>query len=422
MQEILQEDTEIFALIADEHCRQNDQIGLIASENIVSSAVMRAQGSVFTNKYAEGGPGKRYYGGCQYVDRVEALAIARACRLFGCQFANVQPHAGSQANQAVFFALLSLGDAILGMDLSAGGHLTHGHPANLSGKLFSVFSYGVSSETGFISPDTVRQEALRVRPRLIVAGASAYPRRIPFAAFREIADEVGAYFMADIAHIAGLVAAGEHESPFPHAHIVTTTTHKTLRGARGGMILTNDPELARRINKSVFPGLQGGPLVHAIAGKAVCFHEALQPAFRMYAASVRRNAQAMADTFLAHGEQLATGGTDTHMVLVDLRPRGVTGKQIQYALEDVGIICNRNVLPNDPLPPEEASGIRFGTASGTTRGFGEHEFCEIATWISEIIERPQDEVLRQRVRGKALEMCRRFPIEEIFSTASQATL
>ena len=378
-------DPELAAAIAGECERQQTQIELIASENIVSRAVLEAQGSVLTNKYAEGYPGRRYYGGCGFVDVAERLAIDRAKRLFGCGFANVQPHAGAPANQAVFLALLAPGDAILGMSLAAGGHLTHGAPPNLSGKWFRAVTYGVRAEDARIDFDEVERQAETHRPRLIIAGGSAYPRIIDFARFRAIADRVGAYLMVDMAHFAGLVAGGAHPSPLPHAHVVTTTTHKTLRGPRGGMILSNDPDIARRIDSAVFPGLQGGPLMHVIAAKAVALGEALQPGFAAYARAVIENAQTLAATLQAAGLAIVSGGTDTHLLLVDLRPLGLTGRDAEQALERAGITCNKNGIPFDPQKPTVTSGIRLGSPAATTRGFGIAEFRQVGEWIAEVL-------------------------------------
>src|SRR5438132_3407605 len=382
---LFEADPEIAAAIAHEGERQQSQIELIASENIVSRAVLEAQGSVLTNKYAEGYPGRRYYGGCSFVDVAERLAIDRAKRLFDCGFANVQPHSGAQANQAAFLALLSPGDTILGLSLAAGGHLTHGAPPNLSGKWFRALTYGVSAEDGRIDFAEVERQAETHRPRLIIAGGSAYPRVIDFARFRVIADRVGAYLMVDMAHFAGLVAGGAHPSPLPHAHVVTTTTHKTLRGPRGGMILTNDPEIARRIDSAVFPGLQGGPLMHVIAAKAVALGEALQPRFAAYARAVIENAQTLAATLAEGGMAIVSGGTDTHLLLVDLRPLGLTGRDAEQALERAGITCNKHGIPFDPQKPTVTSGIRLGSSAATTRGFGRAEFRQVGMWIGEVL-------------------------------------
>ncbi|MEO1949361.1 serine hydroxymethyltransferase [Thioclava sp.] len=379
-------DPELFKSITDELGRQRDEIELIASENIVSKAVMEAQGSVMTNKYAEGYPGKRYYGGCQYVDVAENLAIDRAKELFGCEFANVQPNSGSQANQGVFTALLKPGDTILGMSLDAGGHLTHGAKPNQSGKWFNAIQYGVRKQDSLLDYEQVRELALEHKPKLIIAGGSAIPRQIDFAKFREIADEVGAWLMVDMAHFAGLVAGGQHPSPFPYADVATTTTHKTLRGPRGGMILTNNEEIAKKVNSAIFPGIQGGPLMHVIAGKAVAFGEALRPEFKGYAKQVVKNAQALADELMKGGLDIVTGGTDTHVMLVDLRPKGVKGNATEKALGRAHITCNKNGIPFDPEKPMVTSGIRLGTPAGTTRGFGEEEFREIARLIVEVVD------------------------------------
>src|SRR6266853_3248265 len=379
-------DAEIADAIRRELGRQRDEIELIASENIVSRAVLEAQGSALTNKYAEGYPGRRYYGGCAFVDIAERLAIERAKRLFGCGFANVQPHAGAQANQAVLLALLKPGETILGMSLAAGGHLTHGAPPTLSGKWFHAVSYGVRAEDARIDYDEVERQAEQHRPRLIIAGGSAYPRIIDFARFRAIADKVGAYLMVDMAHFAGLVAGKAHPNPIPHAHVVTTTTHKTLRGPRGGMILCEDPEIARRIDSAVFPGLQGGPLMHVIAAKAVALGEALQPEFAGYARAVVENAQTLAATLVEAGLAIVSGGTDTHLMLVDLRPLGLTGRDAEQALERAGITCNKNGIPFDPQKPTVTSGIRLGSPAATTRGFGAAEFREVGLMIDEVLE------------------------------------
>jgi glycine hydroxymethyltransferase len=408
-------DPELAAALGAELHRQRDQIELIASENIVSRAVLEAQGSVLTNKYAEGYPGRRYYGGCEHVDVAERLAIERARRLFGCAFANVQPHSGAQANQAVFLALLQPGDTILGMSLAAGGHLTHGAPANLSGKWFRPVSYGVRPEDHRIDYDEVARLADEHRPKLIVAGGSAYPRIIDFARFRAIADGVGAKLMVDMAHFAGLVAGGAHPSPLPHAHVVTTTTHKTLRGPRGGMILANDEDLGKRFNSAVFPGLQGGPLMHVIAAKAVAFGEALAPEFRDYAARIVANARALAARLAARGSAIVSGGTDTHLMLVDLRPKKLTGKAAEAFLERAGITCNKNGVPFDPEKPTLTSGIRLGTPAGTTRGFGVAEFEEIGDLIDDVLSglgrNPDgDAAVEQAVLAKVRALCARFPI------------
>ena len=410
-----QADPEIAKAISDELHRQQDQIEMIASENIVSSAVLEAQGSVLTNKYAEGYSGRRYYGGCEYVDVVETLAIERAKQLFGCKFVNVQPHSGAQANQAVFLALLKPGDTVLGMSLEAGGHLTHGAGPNLSGKWFNAVQYGVSRETGQIDYDALEALAVECQPQLIVAGASAYPRQIDFAAFRQIADKVGALFMVDMAHISGLVAAGLHPSPVPHADIVTSTTHKTLRAARGGIILSNDEQLGRKINSAVFPGLQGGPLMHAIAGKAVAFGEALKPEFRTYIETVVKNAQTLGEVLLDRGLDLVSGGTDTHLVLVDLRPKGLTGDITETSLERAGITCNKNGVPFDPEKPMVTSGVRLGTPAGTTRGFGPEQFTQIGHLIGDVLDglasnRNDNSDIEMSVRAKVKDLCRAYPI------------
>ncbi|WP_415183931.1 serine hydroxymethyltransferase [Phaeovulum sp.] len=395
--------------------RQMNQIELIASENIVSLDVLRAQGSVLTNKYAEGYPGRRYYGGCEHVDTVEQIAIDRAKQLFGAGFVNVQPHSGAQANQAVFLALLQPGDRIMGLNLAHGGHLTHGSPVTMSGKWFDVVSYEVREDNQLIDMDNVRKVALETKPRLIVAGASAYPRHIDFAAFREIADEIGAYLMVDMAHYAGLIAAGLYPDPMPHAHVVTTTTHKTLRGPRGGMILTNDEALGKKFNSAVFPGNQGGPLMHVIAAKAVAFGEALAPSFKGYAASVIANARALADTLSSGGMGIVSNGTDSHMVLCDLRPLGVTGKAAEIALERAGLTCNKNAIPFDPEKPFVTSGIRLGSSAGTTRGFGEPEFRAIGEMILRVLRglanNPEgDAEIEAAMRAEVKILCDRFPI------------
>jgi glycine hydroxymethyltransferase len=420
------EDEFVFNAIQKELKRQQEQIELIASENIVSSAVLEAQGSILTNKYAEGYPARRYYGGCEYVDVVEELAIERACRLFNAEYANVQAHSGSQANTAVYLALLQPGDVIMGMSLDAGGHLTHGAKVSLSGKWFKAVQYGVRQDTSLIDYDEVERLAGEHKPRLIIAGGSAYPREIDFARFRKIADGVGAYLMVDMAHFAGLVAGGVHPSPLPYADVVTTTTHKTLRGPRGGMILTNNAEIAKKINSAIFPGIQGGPLMHVIAAKAVCLNEALSPKFREYAAQVKRNAAALGETLKKRGLDLVSNGTDTHLLLVDLRPKGLTGNVAALALEEAHITCNKNAIPYDPQPPKITSGIRVGTPAGTTRGFKEQEFRQIAEWIGDVVDvlasagasegscdvyRAAEvvEVLR-RVKAEVIGLCHKFPI------------
>ncbi len=406
-EEIERVDPEIAGSIQREIQRQNSHIELIASENWVSKAVMAAMGSPLTNKYAEGYPGKRYYGGCQYVDEVENLAIERAKKLFGCTYVNVQPHSGAQANMAVFFAMLKPGDKVMGMNLAHGGHLTHGSPANFSGAYFQIIPYGVNDE-GFLDYDQVRRLALEHRPKLIVAGASAYPRTIDFEAFRRIADEAGAYLMVDMAHIAGLVAAGLHPSPIPYAHVTTTTTHKTLRGPRGGLILSSE-EVAKEFNfnKAVFPGIQGGPLMHVIAAKAVCFQEALQPSFREYQAQVVKNCQALAQGLLRRGVRLVSGGTDNHLLLVDLRETGVTGKALEAMLDEVNITCNKNAIPNDPQSPMVTSGVRLGTAAVTSRGMVEQDMDQIAKAIAIVLQKPEE-----MAAAKALveELTARYPL------------
>ncbi len=409
-------DPDLFQSITDELGRQRDEIELIASENIVSRAVMEAQGSVMTNKYAEGYPGRRYYGGCQFVDVAENLAIERACKLFDCGFANVQPNSGSQANQGVFTALLQPGDTILGMSLDAGGHLTHGAAPNQSGKWFNAIQYGVRKQDNMLDYDQVQELANEHKPKLIIAGGSAIPRQIDFAKMREIADSVGAYLHVDMAHFAGLVAAGEHPSPFPHAHVATTTTHKTLRGPRGGMILTNDEALAKKFNSAIFPGIQGGPLMHVIAAKAVAFGEALRPEFKTYQQNVIRNAQALSDQLIKGGLDTVTHGTDTHVVLVDLRPKGVKGNATEKALGRAHITCNKNGVPFDPEKPTITSGIRLGSPAGTTRGFMEAEFRQIADWIIEVVDglaangEDGNSAVEDKVRAEVAELCARFPI------------
>ncbi len=409
-------DAELAAAIGKELGRQQDQIELIASENIVSRAVLEAQGSVLTNKYAEGYPGRRYYGGCEFVDIAEQLAIDRACKLFNAKFANVQPHSGAQANQAVFLALMQPGDVYMGLNLAAGGHLTHGSPANMSGKWFKPVPYGVRPDDHLIDYDEVQRLAEENKPKLIIAGGSAYPRAIDFARFRKIADSVGAKFMVDMAHFAGLVAGGVHANPLEHAHVVTTTTHKTLRGPRGGMILTNDEDLAKKINSAVFPGLQGGPLMHVIAAKAVAFGEALQPDFKIYAKNVVENAKSLASALKAGGLDLVSGGTDTHVLLVDLRPKKVTGKVAEHALERAHITANKNGIPFDPEKPALTSGIRLGSPAGTTRGFGVAEFKQIGEMIVEVLDAINandadgNTLVTERVKQRALDLCARFPI------------
>jgi glycine hydroxymethyltransferase len=409
-------DAEVFAGLTHELDREQNQIELIASENIVSKAVLEAQGSVFTNKYAEGYPGKRYYQGCAPSDEVETLAIERAKKLFNAGFANVQPHSGAQANGAVMLALVKPGDTILGMSLDAGGHLTHGAKAAMSGKWFNAVQFGVNPETHLIDFDEVERLAKEHRPKIIIAGGSAYPRIIDFARFRAIADEVGAIFHVDMAHFAGLVAGGVHPNPLEHAHVVTNTTHKTLRGPRGGMIMTNDEAIAKKINSAVFPGLQGGPLMHVIAAKAVAFGEALRPDFKTYAAATIANAKVLAATLHERGADLVSGGTDTHLALVDLTPLGITGRDADEALERAAITCNKNGIPNDPLPPMKTSGIRVGSPAGTTRGFGVVEFREIGHMISDVLEGLRqkgehgDAAVEAEVRLRVRELCSRFPI------------
>lgn len=405
---IAKSDPELAGYMASELMRQERNLELIASENYASPAVMAAMGSVLTNKYAEGYPGKRYYGGCEFVDEVETLAIERAKKLFGAAYANVQPHSGAQANTAVYFALLTPGDKLMGMDLSAGGHLTHGSPVNLSGKYFNIVSYGVSAETGLIDYDEVLDIAMRECPKLIVAGASAYPRAIDFKRFREIADKCGALLMVDMAHIAGLVAAGEHQSPVPYADVVTTTTHKTLRGPRGGLILTNSEDMAKKINKAIFPGIQGGPLEHIIAAKAVCFGEALKPEFRTYQHSVVENAAAMAEGLCARGLNLVTGGTDNHLMLLDLRGTGVSGKELEHRLDSVYITANKNSVPNDPEKPTVTSGVRLGSPAVTTRGFGTQEMRVVADCIADAALNYEAEA--ESIRQRVTELCARFPL------------
>ena len=408
-------DPALSAALHDEAERQASQIELIASENIVSRAVLEAQGSVLTNKYAEGYPGRRYYGGCEHVDVVETLALERARRLFDCPFANVQPHSGAQANQAVFMALLQPGDTILGLSLSAGGHLTHGAPVNQSGKWFNAVAYGVRRQDARIDMEEVAALAREHQPKLIIAGGSAYPRQIDFAGFRRVADEVGAYLMVDMAHFAGLVAGGVHPSPLPHAHVVTTTTHKTLRGGRGGMVLSMDEALGKKINSAVFPALQGGPLMHAIAGKAVALGEALEPEFKLYARAVVDNARALGEVLNERGLDIVSGGTDTHVLLVDLRPKGLTGNISEQALERAGMTCNKNGVPFDPEKPMVTSGVRLGTPAGTSRGFGVNEFRQIGHWMADVLDglaanEGGDGALEARVREEVRELCQRFPI------------
>ncbi len=408
-------DNEVFAAIDNELRRQQDQIELIASENIVSRAVLAAQGSVLTNKYAEGYPGRRYYGGCEFVDVVETLAIERAKRMFGCGFANVQAHSGSQANQSVMLALLQPGDTIMGMDLASGGHLTHGAKPNLSGKWFKAVAYGVREEDCQIDYDAVETLALEHKPKMIIAGGSAYARTIDFGRFREIADKTGAYLHVDMAHFAGLVAGGVHPNPLPHAHVVTTTTHKTLRGPRGGMVLTNDADIAKKINSAIFPGLQGGPLMHVIAAKAVAFGEALQPAFKTYARDTVRNCQILADTLVKAGYAVVSGGTDTHLALIDLRPKGVKGKHAEHALERANITCNKNGIPFDTEKFTITSGIRVGSPAGTTRGFGLDEFKLIGELMAEVLdalaENPKGNgQVEASVKSRVADLTKAFPL------------
>ena len=412
-------DPDIFKSVRDELGRQQDQIELIASENIVSRAVLEAQGSIMTNKYAEGYPGRRYYGGCEFVDVAENIAIERVTKLFNCEFANVQPNSGSQANQGVLQALIKPGDTIMGMSLAAGGHLTHGAPPNQSGKWFNAVQYGVRKQDALIDFDEVRELAKEHQPKLIIAGGSAYPREIDFAPFREIANEVDAFLLVDMAHFAGLVAAGVHPSPFPHAHVTTSTTHKTLRGPRGGLILTNDEDIAKKVNSAIFPGIQGGPLMHVIAAKAVAFGEALQPDFKIYAQNVVDNARALAAKLVEQDCDIVSGGTDTHLILVDLRPKGLTGKAAEASLETAGITCNKNGIPFDPEKPFVTSGVRLGTPAGTTRGFGIAEFIQIGDLISEVLDglaaNPKDNsTVEDEIRKQVEELCERFPVYRNF--------
>lgn len=413
---LAERDPELYKSVEGELGRQRDEIELIASENIVSRAVLEAAGSVLTNKYAEGYPGRRYYGGCQFVDVAEELAIKRVKELFGCRFANVQPSSGSQANQAVFLALLKPGDTYMGLDLNAGGHLTHGSPVNMSGKWFNVVPYTVDKTTHRIDMDEVARIAREAKPKLIIAGGSGYSRFWDFARFRAIADEVGALFLVDMAHFAGLVAGGVHPSPFPHAHVVTTTTHKTLRGPRGGLILANDEEIGKKLNSAVFPGMQGGPLMHIVAAKAVAFGEALQPSFKAYARQIVDNAKVLAETIKAGGYDIVTGGTDNHLMLVDLRPKSLTGKAAEVALGRAHITCNKNGVPFDPQKPAVTSGVRLGTPAGTTRGFGTEEFRAVGRMIVDVLDGlakngdAGDAQIEARVREQATALCRRFPI------------
>ena len=409
-------DPEINRAVEAELNRQQTKIELIASENIVSRAVLEAQGSVLTNKYAEGYPGRRYYGGCEFVDIAEQLAIDRAKRLFDCSFANVQPHSGAQANQTAFFALMKPGDTFMGLALDAGGHLTHGSPVNQSGKWFRPVSYGVRRQDGRIDMDEVETLARQHKPKIIIAGGSAYSRILDFAAFRGIADSVGAYFMVDMAHFAGLVAGGVHPNPLEHAHVVTTTTHKTLRGPRGGMVLSRDADIGKKINAALFPGLQGGPLMHVIAAKAVAFSEALKPEFKLYARAVVENAKVLAETLVSAGLDIVSGGTDTHLMLVDLRPKRATGRAVEHALDRAHMTTNKNAIPFDPEKPAITSGIRLGTPAGTTRGFGAAEFRDIGRMIVDVVEGVAakgdagDPAIEEKARTRAIELCRRFPI------------
>lgn len=415
-----QQDPEVFGAMTAEFHRQEEGLEMIASENFVSRAVLQAAGSPLTNKYAEGYPRNRYYGGCEHYDEIEIMAIRRARELFGVEHANVQPHSGAQANEAVYLAFLKPGDTILTLELAHGGHLSHGSPVNMSGKIYNAVHYRVSETDHRIDFDHVREQARKHKPKMIVCGASAYPRQIDFATFREIADEVGAMLLADMAHIAGLVAAGVHPSPVGHCHIVTTTTHKTLRGPRGGMILTSK-EFKRPVNSAVFPGTQGGPLMHIIAAKAVAFHEALQPAFKVYQQQVVANAKALADALLAKGIDLVTGGTDNHLVLMNVGAQGLTGKDCEHALEQAGITVNKNMIPYDPQPAQISSGIRVGTPALTTRGLGRDEMVQIADWISQVFEAPSDEANLSRIRGEVVELSKRFPLyPEIVEAAERA--
>jgi glycine hydroxymethyltransferase len=404
------QDKAVLEGILAEKKRQQSNIELIASENFVSEAVMEAQGSVLTNKYAEGYPGKRYYGGCEHVDVVEDIARDRVKELFGAKFANVQAHSGAQANMAVYYTLLQPGDTVLGMNLSHGGHLTHGSPVNFSGVQYNFVEYGVTKDTNVIDYEDVRQKALEHKPKLIVAGASAYPREIDFVKFREIADEVGAYFMVDMAHIAGLVATGEHPSPVPYAHFTTSTTHKTLRGPRGGLILTNDEDLAKKVDKSVFPGIQGGPLMHVIAAKAVAFGEALQPEFKEYIKQLKANAKVLAETLIAEGLQIVSGGTDNHLLLVNVKSVGLTGKIAERVLDEVGITCNKNTIPYDEEKPFVTSGIRLGTAAVTSRGFIEEDLREVGLVIAKLLKNPEDEAVKQESAERVKALTDKYPL------------
>ena len=410
MDELSMVDPEIANELEHELSRQRNKLELIASENIVSAAVMKAQGSVLTNKYAEGYPGKRYYGGCEYVDVVEQLAIDRAKELFGAAYANVQPHSGAQANMAVFFALLQPGDTVMGMNLTDGGHLTHGSPVNMSGKYFNIVPYGVDQKTERIDYDALQKTAEACKPKLIVAGASAYARTIDFPRLAEIAHAVGAYLMVDIAHIAGLVAAGLHPSPIPYADVVTTTTHKTLRGPRGGMILCKDAEFGKQFNKAIFPGIQGGPLMHVIAAKAVAFKEALQPSFKVYAEQVIKNAAVLAQTLMDKGFRIVSGGTDNHLMLVDLRSKGLTGKEAEHLLDEIGITANKNTIPFEPLSPFVTSGIRLGSPALTTRGFKEEDMKEVAEIIALALDHPTDEEAKKTAMKRVAALCAKYPL------------
>ncbi len=409
-QNFVQEDPEVFQLIAKEYTRQVEGLEMIASENYTSPAVMAAQGSVLTNKYAEGYPGKRYYGGCEHVDGVETLAIERAKKIFNCAYANVQPHSGSQANMAAYLAVLKPGDVVMGMDLSHGGHLTHGSPVNFSGLLFKATSYQLDAETGLLNYDKIRKTAREVKPQMIIAGYSAYPRALDFEQFGSIAKEVGAQLLVDMAHFAGLVATGHHASPFPYADIVTSTTHKTLRGPRGGIILTQSEEKSKILNSRIFPGIQGGPLEHVIAGKAVAFKEVLQPQFKTYIEQVLRNAKTLAECLLAEGFDLVTGGTDNHLLLMDLSKTEISGKVAEAILDEAGITVNKNTVPNEKKSPFVTSGIRIGTPALTTRGFKESEMKQVAKWISQVLKNHQDESLRRKIHGEVRELCKNFPL------------
>ena len=412
METLKQSDPEIAAQLDRELNRQRTKLELIASENIVSKAVLEAQGSVLTNKYAEGYPGKRYYGGCEFVDEVETLSIERAKKLFGAAYANVQPHSGAQANMAVFFALSQPGDTVMGMNLTDGGHLTHGSPVNMSGKYFHIVPYGVTKATETIDYDALETQAEECTPKLIVAGASAYARVIDFPRLSAIAGKVGAHLMVDIAHIAGLVAAGEHPNPVPYADVVTTTTHKTLRGPRGGMILCRDAEFGKQFNKAVFPGIQGGPLMHVIAAKAVALGEALRPEFKEYAKQLKKNAKALADSLMKNGFRIVSGGTDNHLMLVDLTSKGITGKEAQFVLDEVNITANRNTIPFEPLSPFVTSGIRLGSPALTTRGFQEDDMIEVGNIIAMVLSNPQDEATKEEARKRVAALCEKYPLYE----------